>query len=521
MLKPIDLTNPDVWSMLTAASDGNLGRVKELVRNAPSLVQCEYNYTPPIHFAVREGHLEVTRFLLDHGAEPANYRTYPFQDSLLTMARDREYDDVAELLLEYLSRRAPVVEGLEEFLSAAQSGDIEKVKNELTRNPSLARAASDTGDTALHQAIDRQHTDVAQLLLEAGADVEVQRADGVRPINLAIRRGNRKLAELLVANGAAYTIYIAAVFDDIDYVKDALDRDSSLASFEDSSHTHPLTAATSRNDVEMVKLLLDHGADPSLPEEGAPLGQPLWLAVYQGHRELAKLLLEHGANPNTAPESSGNVLMHARGDEELTELLIKYGAIPDSGELHDFETEVGDNDPEKVEATLKRSPELIANQKAFWSEGILAGPAKSNRPEMIDLLMSYGAEVPDVTKWGRYYYFKHFDVARVLLERGMNPNHMNWHHVTLLHDMAHEGDVAKSALLLDHGADIDAIDEEYRSTALGIAARWGNLAMVKFLLSRGADANKSGASWSTPLAWARKKGHSEVERALVTANRIR
>ena len=56
------------------------------------------------------------------------------------------------------------------------------------------------------------------------------------------------------------------------------------------------------------------------------------------------------------------------------------------------------------------------------------------------------------------------DVARVLLEHGMNPNHMNWHHVTLLHDMAQDGDIAKAPLLLDHGADINAIDEEYRST---------------------------------------------------------
>jgi len=80
-----------------------------------------------------------------------------------------------------------------------------------------------------------------------------------------------------------------------------------------------------------------------------------------------------------------------------------------------------------------------------------------------------------------------------------------------LHDMAFTGDLQKARLLLDHGADIDAVDEEYRSTPLGYAARWGRREIVAFLLERGADVNKSGAPWATPLAWARKKNYPEIE----------
>src|SRR5262249_5424389 len=130
---------------------------------------------------------------------------------------------------------------------------------------------------------------------------------------------------------------------------------------------------------------------------------------------------------------------------------------------------------------------------------------------MLELLIRHGARVPDISKWGRYYYFKHYDIAAFLMDNGMNPNHMNWHHVTLLHDMAQEGDIAKARLLLDHGADINAVDEEYRSTPLGLAARWGRREMVAFLLERGADPGKSGAPWATPLAWAIKKGHPDIE----------
>ena len=56
--------------------------------------------------------------------------------------------------------------------------------------------------------------------------------------------------------------------------------------------------------------------------------------------------------------------------------------------------------------------------------------------EMIDVLLGFGARVPTLTKWGKSYYLKHLDVARYLLERGMDPNQTNWHGTSLLHDVA-------------------------------------------------------------------------------------
>ena len=78
--------------------------------------------------------------------------------------------------------------------------------------------------------------------------------------------------------------------------------------------------------------------------------------------------------------------------------------------------------------------------------------------------------------------------------------------------MAHVGNVSKARLLIQHGADVNYIDDEFRSTPLGYAARWGHVSMVKLLLESGADPNKSGAPWSTPLAWAQKKNNVEVEK---------
>jgi ankyrin repeat protein len=50
-----------------------------------------------------------------------------------------------------------------------------------------------------------------------------------------------------------------------------------------------------------------------------------------------------------------------------------------------------------------------------------------------------------------------------------------------------------------------------------MAARWGHEEMVVYLLKQGADPNKAAAPWARPLAWARKKGHKQVEEILLKA----
>jgi ankyrin repeat protein len=514
------VTTDDVFRMFVAARAGDLAEVKRLIARAPALAVVEYNYTPPIHFAVREGHLPLVELLIERGADLA-YRSYPFADSLLMMAEDREHEDVAALLRERLSRRFALAAGTKEIIDAARAGDLARVQAELARDTRLARASNETGDTALHHAAHNGHLHVVHALLAAGADADAVRGDGYRPIHLALmpnwlmgvpKERGAAIAEALLARGARYTMFIAALRGDGQFVRDALRRDRSLANEEDTCHHRPISAAARRNDVEMARLLLEHGADPAAPEEGAPRGHALWIAVHDRRYEIARLLVEHGADPNGMVESSGTPMDEARKDPGLLALLRAHGGIEHRDQRGELTRMIAERRFADVERMVRERPDLIHDDE--WGEGILAGPANNGDHETLTLLLRLGARVPSVSKWAPYYYFKHEATAAFLLDHGMDPNHMNWHRLTLLHHMAAEGELRKARLLVDHGAEIDAVDEEYRSTPLGLAARRGQRELVAFLLQRGADPNLAGAPRATPLAWARKKGYDDLATVL-------
>jgi ankyrin repeat protein len=521
-----EATTDDVFGMFVAARDGDFESVKRAVARFAALATVEYNYTPPIHFAVREGHRDMVEFFLDRGADLA-YRSYPFQESLLMFAEDRGHHDVAELLRMRLSRRFALASESQTLIESATKGDIAAIERALATWPGIARMSNDTGDTALHQAARHGHVAVVRMLLDAGAHADVVRGDGYRPIHCALmpnwffqvtKEARTEIVDLLLSQGARYTIFVAAMRGDDAFVRDALARDRSLANFEDSCHHRVLSAAVRRGDVVMTRLLLDHGADPNLPEEGAARGLSLWIAVNDRQREIVHMLLAHGADPNASVESSGTPMMRAAArDPELIPLLTSHGGRESTSDRDRVARMLEEGQLDEAERLLRAHPELLVDQESGWGDGILAGPANNGRHDVIAMLLRLGARVPDVSKWAPYYYFKHEATAAFLLEHGMNPNHMNWHRFTLLHHMAAEGELGKARLLLDHGADIDALDDEYCSTPLGVAARRGQRALVELLLERGADPTAAGASWATPLAWAEKRGHHDVVQLLNAA----
>jgi len=141
MIRLKDFRDDDLWSLFEASASGDLTAVKRLVEARPELVDAQYNYTPAIHFAVREGRLEVAQYLIDRGADTVDYRSYPFQDSLLTIAEDREDRAMADLLRKVAARRFPVAPGFAAFLDAVKRGDRDAVRAMLAENPASRHGA--------------------------------------------------------------------------------------------------------------------------------------------------------------------------------------------------------------------------------------------------------------------------------------------------------------------------------------------------------------------------------------------
>ena len=85
---------------------------------------------------------------------------------------------------------------------AAESGDIEAVKQHLADGTDIELKCTGCGSTALGHAAKYGHNEIAELLIENGADVSAKDESGGTPLHLAALMGHKEIAELLIAAGA-------------------------------------------------------------------------------------------------------------------------------------------------------------------------------------------------------------------------------------------------------------------------------------------------------------------------------
>ena len=213
-------------------------------------------------------------------------------------------------------------------------------------------AANAAGVTALIRAA--TNYEKTRLLVEAGAKVRVRTADlGNTPLILAARRaGNSRTVKLLLERGASAKecnrnagispIISGAASGDLETVQLLLDAGAKADDFPRSNDPRatdiaagirtPLMWAAYHNDVRMVRLLLDHGADPN---QSTYFGSPLSQACWNDGFEAAELLIDPGANVNARDAVAGFTPLHwAAGDESLrphlVKLLLGSGADPNA-----------------------------------------------------------------------------------------------------------------------------------------------------------------------------------------------
>lgn len=522
MIKPPELESDkgrDVWDTITAAAAGDTVTLQRLMERDRNLSRAEYFYAPPIHFAVREGHAEAVRILLDAGAAEAEWNGCDL-DGLIGIARDRSYEDIALLLDEVRTRRRPVVPAEDHPVHlAVERNDVQRLRDLLNGDATLLNRRDAGGRTPLHLAVKRSAHEVIALLLDRGADIDATDGTGAQAVDLAIwsrntlvpARGDFHTARLLLSHGATCDLTIAAALGDLDRVTALLDQNPACLREVRPNGKRALSAAVKFGHREIARLLLERGADPNWPESDAPRGASLHAAARAGDRELVELLLAHGADSNSHVDSAGNAVYAAR-TPELRALLMARG-----GTLDPYDLVWLDEDDEVIRRVTEdpSSAELGCG-------GVFTAVCTRGKHDLLLRLLDAGIRVPPVVTGCHSYLLENTEMLRILLASGMNPDLPNWQRRTFLHDLC-SGDkhgqtpdaFERAQILLDAGASISARDEEYRSTPLAWAARTNMPEMVEFLLARGAPTNlPDDPPWATPLAWAERRGHTMVAEIL-------
>jgi ankyrin repeat protein len=513
-------TGIDVWALFSAIVGNDPATVRRLAEKDPAIVRCHHAYRTPIYFAVRENRLAIAEFLLDHGADPLSLAV---NDSMLEICRDRGYGEMERLLASKLLSIHNASPRGNPVAAAIRARDVAEVRSLLDADPGLLHAGDERSNQPIHWATMTRQLDLIDELLERGADIDARRYEGARPIHLyngdyhyrgwrdvpgEIATKPREVLAHLIARGAYVDICTAAHMGNLDRVHELVEQDASLANRVSDYISYylgsgsPLRNAAATGRLEVVRFLLDHGADPNLNEEGiAPHGGALHAASAGGHYEVAKLLLERGAYPSAEVESSADCLSFAimNKDQQMIDLLTSYGATRPTQIMSYY------GDVAAAEVAFAGDPSLADNPEA------LSNAASEGNEAFVRLLLQYQPGLASrVAVAG-----KTPEITRLLFAHGMNPSLPNWLHITPLHHHAASGELGKARCFIEHGADLHARDEDLGSTPLAWAAKFGQKSMVELLLRSGAKpVHPDDPDWATPRAWATRRGHAEIAEVL-------
>jgi ankyrin repeat protein len=525
------LDGDDAWALFEACTRGDVPKVKRLLAKDRRLVNAQYWYQFPIHLAVFAGRTDIVKLLLEYGADPGqSVYTYNSWDKLLLAAKERGQREIESLLQRAMQRKFAYTPDFDALKAAIIARDPRKIGAVLRDQPSLARASDALGNNALHWSVITRQLGLLERFVQLGTPIDAERADGQTPVLLAVNgatdywyrdtRGRshpslRNAAVMigsLLTLGADYTIAVAAAVGDQERVEALLRKDAFLAKRLDSARANPLSYAAREGHLHIVRLLLEHGADPNVPEASAPNGAALFNACCGNHLHVAQLLLEHGANPNAGTDSNGCCLTigevcHGARAKPLQQLLRRYGAYtpPYSMSLREMKQAIRDGH------------EVVGHAE------FLGNVMRKRDAELLDLYLDSDPTIPArMDFWSGIVYPRSSALVGKLLARGLDPNRPDWLGKTFLHACAEKGDRSVATVFLDTGADINARDVEFQGTPLAAAVRSCCTAadpkqaqrqrrMVDFLLKRGAKVNlPDDQPWATPLGWATRHGQGDL-----------
>uniref|UniRef100_A0A6I8PI05 Ankyrin repeat domain-containing protein 17 n=1 Tax=Ornithorhynchus anatinus TaxID=9258 RepID=A0A6I8PI05_ORNAN len=479
--------------------------------------------------ACSEGDVNAVRKLLIEGRS-VNEHTEE-GESLLCLACSAGYYELAQVLLAmHANVEDRGIKGDITPLMAAANGGHVKIVTLLLAHGADVTAQSSTGNTALTYACAGGYVEVVKVLLESGASIEDHNENGHTPLMEAGSAGHVEVARVLLENGAGINTHsnefkesaltLACYKGHLEMVRFLLEAGADQEHKTDEMHT-ALMEACMDGHVEVARLLLDSGAQVNMPADS--FESPLTLAACGGHVELAALLIERGANLEEVNDEGYTPLMEAarEGHEEMVALLLGQGANINAQteetqetaltlaccggflEVADFlikagaDIELGCSTP-LMEAAQEGHLELV---KYLLAAGCILTTICSNVHATTatgDTALTYACENG------------HTDVADVLLQAGADLEHESEGGRTPLMKAARAGHVCTVQFLISKGANVNRTTANNDHTVLSLACAGGHLAVVELLLAHGADPTHRLKDGSTMLIEAAKGGHTSV-----------
>ena len=202
------------------------------------------------------------------------------------------------------------------LLIAIRRGDFDGVKAQIERDPTLVtmKMALDTtttlryqvvvpvGDTALHEAADRGHVSIADLLIDYGANIDARTRSSITPMHNAILGHHTGVVKLLLARGANVNAALA-------------------------NGLTPLHLAALKGYTDIAEILLDKEAKVNAQSRSGRT--PLHWAALNGHTGVVQLLLEKGANLEPLDELGRTPLAWAliRGQSDVVHILQQFSYV--------------------------------------------------------------------------------------------------------------------------------------------------------------------------------------------------
>ena len=404
------------------------------------------------------------------------------------------------------------------FIGAANAGNLEYIKIALN-NPQIdvnyqcggVDGRNDVGDTALMKAARRGHVDIVKLLLNAGADPNIVDKSQLNNCELGYEFGESKWGYTALMHAiSANNVYDCTGKNRIEIVKLLLEAGAD-PNIQTLNGDTPLIEASQRKymEEEIISLLLSYKADSNIKRNKRNLitsrPQYDWTAlIYAANEGLTKvvsLLLKAGANPNIKDDDGVTALNKAalKGYTEIVSLLLKAGANPN--------IKVKNGVTALIDAAYNNHidvvKELINTKRKFIFNFRKTNLNATNRHGMTALIWAADQG--------------HVDVVKLLLDAGADPHITEEKGLTALIIAADKSHTEIVRLLLDAGTDPN-IKDKYDQTALTCAAYMGNAEVIKLLINAHSDLNaQTKKEGLTALMNAADKGHVDVVKLLLDA----